>query len=845
MNLEAVQETLENEMVSAGVKRYNEQVERGLSTVTPGKALIRRGMRKLVPALEEYAEGKQSGPRPAVDVRALLRDLDLNIVADLVLRRALDGALREDALIKVAKAIAKAIEWHERDRSLNEASVAIWNKTQERLSKTQDPEFRRKSIDGTVAGIRRWAEENAPDLAENLESVKGVEWDIEAQVAVGCKLLDVLAQSTGLIESDVERRSRNQSRAFVRLTPATREWVDDKNAKHELLRPVFRPMVVPPTDWTGVKHGGYRDNSKAGVEFIKTRARTLELENCDLTDLFDAVNLIQRTPWRVNLSVLRVMSQAWSTGSRLGDIPPKHPEDAEMPLVPLPSKYVHMTPEERGKCKDPELAAWRFNRKRAHEFNTDLRSDSADFGVLINMATEYAQYPAFYHPHKLDWRQRAYPISVFLSPQGDQFNKALIEFADGKRMGDSENSAAWLAIHGANCFGVDKVSFDERIAWVEEHVGEILESAFDPFGCKFWQAADKPWPFLAFCFEWVGYLIAGDDHITHLPVALDGSNSGLQHLSAMLKDENGARITCVKPGDQPEDVYQMVADEVENILAEKISEDSPWPGIWQGKVVRKICKQPTMTYTYSATETGMKNQIVSALKDLDSKSETGSHLSFTDRHQTNRDAAAWLAPIVRSAIAAQMSKAAEAMEFMQQLARVYSQTGLPLRWTTPLNMPVVQYYPQTTSKLRKVFINGQMHRLRLNIDAPDRLDKKRTSAGVSPNFVHSMDSTHLLWTVLGCNDEYGIEHFAMIHDSFGTHATMCDELASMTREQFINLYDWNRTGYGGGRLADLFYETIENLGTAGFTHLIDELPGLPEFGQFDIQSVRDADYFFA
>ena len=333
--------------------------------------------------------------------------------------------------------------------------------------------------------------------------------------------------------------------------------------------------------------------------------------------------------------------------------------------------------------------------------------------------------------------------------------------------------------------------------------------------------------------EWLAYSIAGDDHITHLPVALDGSNSGLQHLSAMLRDERGAQITCVKPGTTPEDVYQMVADQVERGLA---TMDDEWAAIWRGKVTRKVVKQPTMTYTYSATESGMRDQIKSALSGLDCPLE-GPYLSFTDKTQSNASAASFLAPIVRAAIATQMQKAAEAMQFLQDIAKTYSKTGLPLRWTTPLGVPVLQYYPTSASKRKSVFINGSRHWLRINVDSPDKLNKRRAVSGVSPNFVHSMDSTHLLWTVLYCADNHDIGSFAMIHDSFGTHATNCDALAAATREMFVTLYSEDR-------LTDLRNQTAKNLELVA-PELVAELPDVPEFGTFDINTVRDSDYFFA
>lgn len=841
MDYEEIQHELEGQMVSRGAERYAKDVAKpgGLLGSTVGKKLRRKAYIPMVDAL--------NAPRPRGGKvhagRKLIEGIDPFIIADIAIRRIIDGAARETQMLAVFKDIAKAIEWHTRDESLADASMAIWNKTQERLKHTTNPAFRRKSIDGTVAGMKEWSETNAPDLAEKLDAVKGVEWDIEDAVAVGSLLVDLMVKHTKLVRASFARRGRRDTKAFLVFTTGTQEWLEQQHEYHSLLRPVCLPMVCPPKPWQGMQEGGYLTPGVSGEKFIKTRARKLvNVEN--LQDIFHAVNLIQETPWRVNMSIWKHMNDVWQSGSGIGDVPPRFEEDGRIALQVLPAYLADLTTEERSAHED--MRPWKSRQKGIHEHNANLKGMVKGFGDLMQVATQFAQYPAFYHPHKLDWRQRSYPISSFLSPQGDQFNKGLIEFAEGKRMGDSPNSGAWLCIHGANVYGKDKVSFEDRIAWVEENHNEIIESAHRPLDTAFWQLADKPWPFLAFCIEYAAWKISGDDHITHMPVALDGSNSGLQHLSAMLRDPEGARITCVAPGDSPEDVYQMVANTVENEILHRYKggNDSEWLAIWKGKVTRKIAKQPTMTYCYSATEAGMAGQIENALAKLDivaKRDGRNSYLEFTDPKQDNKDAAKWLSKLVRRAIEQRMAKAAEAMKFLQKVSSVYTKTGRPMRWTTPLHVPVVQYYTKTRSKRKQVYIDGRKLALRVLVDVKSEkgeqlFDARKSGAGVSPNFVHSMDSTHLLWTVLKSFDTYGIQDFAMIHDSFGTHATACDELAYATREMFVRLYEDDRLAMFRDQIAALLIEEPE---------LLAELPDVPTQGTFDLNTVMDSDYFFA
>ena len=63
-----------------------------------------------------------------------------------------------------------------------------------------------------------------------------------------------------------------------------------------------------------------------------------------------------------------------------------------------------------------------------------------------------------------------------------------------------------MAVHGANCFGYDKVSMDRRIDWVEENTDRILQVAQDPMADLWWaKEADSPWCFFAFAKEWEGF----------------------------------------------------------------------------------------------------------------------------------------------------------------------------------------------------------------------------------------------------------------------------------------------------------------------------------------------------
>ena len=74
--------------------------------------------------------------------------------------------------------------------------------------------------------------------------------------------------------------------------------------------------------------------------------------------------------------------------------------------------------------------------------------------------------------YQLDFRGRIYAVPNYLNPQGPDFAKGLLTFAEGKPI--DENGACYLAIHGANCFGYDKVGLQDRIDWVQKILTESL-----------------------------------------------------------------------------------------------------------------------------------------------------------------------------------------------------------------------------------------------------------------------------------------------------------------------------------------------------------------------------------
>ena len=393
-------------------------------------------------------------------------------------------------------------------------------------------------------------------------------------------------------------------------------------------------------------------------------------------------------------------------------------------------------------------------------------------------------------------------------------------FADGKPIND-QTSADWLAIHGANVWGYDKVSFEDRLAWVRENHEWILAVAEAPLDRLEWTKADKPWQFLAWCFEWRALAYHGAGYVSCLPIALDGSCNGLQHFSAMMRDEVGAAAVNLTPADKPQDVYQAVADRLTRKLRRM---NNPIAAQWLAfGINRKTTKRCVMVLPYAGTVFAFRRFVHEHMVD---RREAGEPWPFDGK---GWEAARFLAPLIRQSISEIVVSAVQVMEWLCVVAGKVAAEGHPVSWTAPTGFPVLQeYYQQTSKRVITTTVHGRM-KLSLR-ESTGVVDRRRQANGVSPNLVHSLDAAALVFCVDGCMSA-GIRHFAMIHDSYGTLAADTEAMTVCLREAFIGTYSTD--------VLEAFRREVQPL------CLNEELPPPPDKGSLDLDLVRQSRFFFA
>lgn len=804
--LEDTQVQLEQEQTDIGVKRYREALMKAKSQVnetsmSPQNKLMLSAIQPVADAVRKFQEEAKSpkAGRRAVAVKELV-DVDADVVAFIVSQIVINGISNRWTTIQLEMRISTALNDYMMFEKFKQNDKGLYNYAFKNTKQSGNQRYRRNSM----RHYAKWT---------------GVESEKSKSILIGAFLLELFIQSTGLISKN-NFISGGKTKQVIQAVPDVMEWLQDKHNQSELMSPFWLPMVVKPVAWTTPTDGGYLT---LGLPIMKTGNRNYlqELEHMDLQGIYRAINALQETPWRVNQTVLEVVNHLWDTGAENNVLPPRNRD--ELPKKPCADEDVDVFKE----TNRDEWIKWRRAATAVHTHNNRMDSKRSALAQRLWMANKFKDFDEIYFPHTMDWRGRVYPVVPLLNPQADDLGKALLEFAVGAELG--EHGEKWLKIHLSNTFGVDKVSMEERVTWTEEHETHIRLVANDPFTYKFWMSADSPWQFLAACFEWERYKQSGEgaSFISRLSVNVDGSCNGLQNFSAMLRDEIGGKATNLVPQETPADIYSEVAKVVQTkVTADLVDpEKQHLASLWDGKISRKIVKRQVMTLPYGSTEYGMRDQLKS---ELQSFKDDGVNLLNTQDSTLEWEAIAYLTAHIWNSIGEVVVAARQAMDWLKEVAKIAATNELPLQWTSPSGLPVLQEYKKSEQKIVDT-VFGKVRLKRKYIENTNQVDTRRQANGVAPNFVHSCDAAHMISTINRCLD-IGMVDFCMVHDSYGTHAGNVEILETELREAFINQYKDD--------VLNKLHEELEKQ-----TGL--ELPPPPKVGKLDLELIRDSRYFFA
>ncbi len=857
------EQQLEALCTGRGIDRYLGSLERNQKQQTetkgkrsPARIALDQSIEPVTAAITKLLEELKNkrGPRPLA-IR-FLQELGPDVAAYLTAMAVLDSLTATPQSTKVSRRIAGYFIDELRYRHFAKHAQTLFDWRMKSFN-TSSYVHMKRSMDATLAYSqlpREGLEPVVPPVPSWLDNL-----DDSQRIQIGAFALDLFIAAgvdddhPAKVESITIKTSKNKSLTIIQATAETKEWIDTVIGQNHTLAPVALPMVMKPAPWGPQgQAGGYLfDEALSGLagKFPLMRAAysnkltMSDLHQAEMPDVYAALNAIQETPYLINRDVLKVMDEMYEANT---------PGIAGLPLannLKIPPTPVNIETDATTRL------AWRKATSLVHEENHALVTDRLTFLNTLNVAklmleqVDADDQPLpFFFPHNLDFRGRTYPIPVYLQPQGHDVARGLLLFGTSKPLG-SQAAVDWLCIHGANNLGktaqgeaLDKASFEERIQWVLDHSDQICAAAKFPAEFRsFWAGdnVDNPWQFLAFCFEWKKFCDSGRslDYECSLPGSMDGSCNGLQHYAALLKDEALAKSVNLIPSTTPQDIYRVVAAEVNRRMSAELKvPEAARQWIQWGKVDRKFVKRPVMTLPYGSGRSGFKNQIKEFIKGLNERQRPA---FWKDKGCSQN--LLYMASTIFDALSTTSRSAVEAMKFFQDCARLAAKSDVPIRWTAPSGLPVQQAYPAMVCKRINTMLAGSI-RCRLQYqtsstgeDGIKLLNHRKQASGIAPNIIHSLDASAMMLTVKQAIAE-GIDHFLMVHDSFGCHMADAPRMSEIVRETFVKMYA------GSTVLDNLVADLMKNI---DLSTLKGELPVPPMQGSLQISEVLESKYFFA
>ena len=582
------------------------------------------------------------------------------------------------------------------------------------------------------------------------------------------------------------------------------------------------PVNTPAAPWDGSAY-----HSTTGISVIKKGYEDAlkYFEKNDMSYIVDTLNKLNNTAWRINQPVFEVYKQ----------------------------------------CMHSESNPFKFTK----EIDPIKRASLIIEAEAIQRLAEKNLDKPFYHLYNLDFRGRIYPNTAFLHEQSSDNAKGILMLDEAVPLG--ENGYYWLCVHTANVWGNDKVSLDDRAQWVLDNFDDMMSYVNNPMKNIGWMKADKPFSFLSACHEhsmvsnWNGDGNEPEDFPSCLPVYIDGSNNGVQHLVAMSQDDEVAPLVNLVPQDLPGDVYMFIAEKTWESLENKKSKLEPetinkfndvfqtatklqkeyqeapdkserkalafqaaqtwrnqnrglreklfpvyWTNIQDKKIQRKTVKRNVMTLGYGGTAYGMGQQVIEDTRDISPYLRDKEHLW-----------GALLGSLVYQTCYEELKGPARMLRLFQTLAERANEKKVYLTWVSPVtNFPVFQAYRKPTTKRTELKYGEELLKVQLQVWEETTLNESKQKTGAAPNIVHSLDAVHL--TMCIHDADYTT---TVVHDSFGCHAGNMNHMFLHVRQKFVELYQ---------------AEPLEDILTQ-----LDALDLSPQKGTLNVESVLQSDFAFA
>lgn len=533
------------------------------------------------------------------------------------------------------------------------------------------------------------------------------------------------------------------------------------------------PMIVQPKLYSDKSLGGYLLNDVLSTDSLLKNNRNNKLHTIIRDDnvIYDLVNNISSVGYKINKDVLDFLLYY-------------RQDYFKDDLVDI--NYIH-----------PLLEKTKLSKREKTELDSYLSKKELEENIL-GLASVYSHIPCFYIPVNLDFRGRLNCIPEFLNYQSNELAKSLLLFSKAEKIDKTDKgSIDYLKLFGATSFGLDKKSVEDRLQWVESNIYDIVNFRNGELIIK----AKNKYLFLAFCFEYNRWLDCLENHEishfdTYLPIQLDATCNGFQHLSLLSLDPKLATEVNLSQSswkDKPKDFYSFLVSnlmdhfktELENNKQLALNTREGYKRLINFNLQRYIIKKSIMTIPYNVSTFQLINYIIENFRRLDN-----SEWFYTEDEKLKLKYSdfALLGNGLRQVLDYKFPKLNLLLSYLDNLAKVCTILEIPILWTLPSGLEVKQsYITEDEIRIKPFFYIKKTFVLK--VPNKSKYNNAKQVRAFMPNLVHSLDAASLALLLdfyfQGTKD---IKNIYTVHDCFAVTANNVSNLLDLLKLTYVKIY---------------------------------------------------------
>jgi DNA-directed RNA polymerase len=575
-------------------------------------------------------------------------------------------------------------------------------------------------------------------LRKTLKDIRGVSLrtiPTEARAAIGNVLLGFIVK-TPLVECSTQGK---KSLLTIVASKHVLDYLDNSIHRSADLHSIHYPRF---------------DYTPAGQHHLvkpqRGRYKAESTISSDDSDIVVAANALNETGWTINKAQFEAIKYFASWRSPVLGLP--YIFEKEFP------RFTHDMEESRIKDIKKARALLYAERNKNAAKRARLMSGLSVLQHFVDKTV--------YFETEADFRGRLYLNSELVSYQGPDWLRSLWEFSEGVAI-ENEEQRDWLFIHAANCYGHNRVSYSDRVAFVQQNLHKIHKVCDNTRqSIDFLEEASDPLRFLAACREVSQFMRHGYGYKSKLPIQMDATSQGIQIWSALTNDKDLMYASNVLPNDEgtPRDVYVEFADIVNHIALTSPAEEAAY--FRRHPIDRKLAKSVLMVLPYGGTMHGLLDIV------------------NTKDWKPSVRARVWLARTLWEQACDILHEPMKAQHRASQAVREAFKDDPNMthyEWELPNGLTVRQRYMIDKRVRIKNSIGSTIHQYRVETDTRN---VTKSAVAFPPNLIHSIDSCILCLSLKKLKHNNNIKHFMAIHDCVGVHAAHAPAAQKALKEAF-------------------------------------------------------------